>query len=289
MHRPRCSARLSCGAGADQVDAVPLACGDQELGTHVGRIGQMLGWGQILGGQRRVDRLDPHGFMHAGLSRVRMDEEPWRTLVAGLGEMDQVADPLPAATAAEPGIGVVGRLDAVIRATSAQRPLPDGRAPAVPWTTRRRRDPFVVPGPHAPQHGDGRQCLQGGRRVGPVERVQQRVAVSPDLKRIGVTFGRGLGQADALHPLVIALVPIRRRDSAWPLRRGGGDRVQGRPQRFAHQFQPVQRTDGSEDVSAVRALPPTRLEQPLLARRLQHAAKQPFGGPVLEQPAAEFA
>ena len=55
---------------ADHVDGVPLACRDEQIGAHVGGVGQVLGRREALGGQRRVDRHGPHGLVHAGAGGV---------------------------------------------------------------------------------------------------------------------------------------------------------------------------------------------------------------------------
>ncbi len=84
-------------------------------------------------------------------------------------------------------------------------------------------------------------------------------------------------------------MPVGGRERAQPVRREGGDVVQCRAQRLGHKLQAVEAADGGEHVRAVGALPPARLEQPVLARRVHHPREQPVHGRVAQQPAAELA
>ena len=76
---------------------------------------------------------------------------------------------------------------------------------------------------------------------------------------------------------------------AQPVGCSNGDRVQRSAQRLGQQLDPVQLARGGEDVRAVGALPPARLEQTALARRVQHAGQQTLNGVPTQQPAAELA
>ena len=146
-----------------------------------------------------------------------------------------------------------------------------------------------VPCPHAAQHGHlwQRRCVR--RRICPIQCVQQHEAIRPNLDGVSVAFGTSLGQAHVLDPAVVAFVPIRGRDGAQPIGRDNGNGVQRRPQRLAHQFQPVQVSHGGEHVRAVRAAPATGLQESVLARRVQQAGQQTLRGLTLEQPGAELA
>ena len=113
------------------------------------------------------------------------------------------------------------------------------------------------------------------------------VAIRSHLNDIGIPFGPGLGQPHVLDPAIVAIVPVRGRDDAQPVRCHRGDRVQRRAQGLGEQFDPVELAHRREHVRAVRALPPTRLEQSTLARAVKHASEQALGCPVLAQPVAK--
>ncbi|KOX47840.1 hypothetical protein ADL19_21295 [Streptomyces purpurogeneiscleroticus] len=84
-----------------------LTGGDELLCTDVGGIRQMLGRDQTLGRQRLVDRLDPHDLVHGRRGGIRMDDQVRRARVAGLGQVDHVADPGRVALGAEASLSIV--------------------------------------------------------------------------------------------------------------------------------------------------------------------------------------
>ena len=149
--------------------------------------------------------------------------------------------------------------------------------------------PLEVPRPHAAQHSHLCQRCDVRRCARTAQGVQQHEAVRPDLGGVGFALGRGVGQAHVLDPAVVALVPVRERDGAQPVRCSNGDGVQRHPQRLAHQLQPVQGPHGGEHMRAVRALAPSGLQQPTLAGGVQQAGQQPLRGCVLEQAPVELA
>src|SRR6266567_2642498 len=83
-----------------------------------------------------------------------------------------------------------------------------------------------------------------------------------------------LGQAHLISPTLIALEPIRSRVSEHPGRHGGGEHVEHMPKRLAYQFQPIERTNSSQDVAGVGALPTVGFEQTYPTEALQHQIEQ---------------
>ena len=119
--------------------------------------------------------------------------------------------------------------------------------------------------------------------------VEQLIAVAANLDDIGVALGASFRQAPVLDPPAVAIVPVRMCYGAQPVGCSNGDRVQRSAQRLGQQLDPVQLPHGGEDVRAVGALPPARLEQPCLTRRVEHAGQQAFGGIAIQQAPAELA
>ncbi len=72
-------------------------------------------------------------------------------------------------------------------------------------------------------------------------------AILADHLRIRLAFGRVLRQPGLLDPPARALVPRQRGHGLEPVGRDRGHRVQRGPERFRHQFEPVQHTDRGED------------------------------------------
>jgi hypothetical protein len=115
--------------------------------------------------RRRVD--DRRG------GRLDVGDQPGRVVVARLGEMDLVADPLPrghpGALARVVGIGVVRRAD-----EHGGRGDVVGRAPADCALLQ----PELLH-PDAAQRLDRRDLAQPGGCLGAIDRRQQRVPVAP--------------------------------------------------------------------------------------------------------------
>ena len=175
---------------SDQLDAVALARGDDVAAADIGRVDQVLGGGQTLGGQRVVDRLRAHRLVHVGRRRLGVHDQPRCFGVAGLGEVDHVPGPVRAVLRAEAGLGVVGALDAVAGAAPLRwaQPHAAGRlvAPAARGVIPRPcRDPLEVARPDAAQHADRRQLSHALGCVRAVHGIEQAKAVRAHLGRRG--------------------------------------------------------------------------------------------------------
>src|SRR3954447_22018344 len=96
---------------AEQLDAQLLAATDQQLGVDVGRVHQVLPRRQTLAGQGLVDRGRAPGLVDGGNRRHRVGEEIDLVVLAGLGEVDDVAGPRGTRAGAEARLRVVRGLD----------------------------------------------------------------------------------------------------------------------------------------------------------------------------------
>ena len=84
------------------------------------------------------------------------------------------------------------------------------------------------------------------------------------------------GQPHVLDALAIALVPCQGGASLQPVRRHGGHRVEGGPEGFRAQFEPIQHAHGGQHMRRVGALLPPRCEPAQNAAALEQLVQQEF-------------
>ena len=93
--------------------------------------------------------------------------------------------------------------------------------------------------------------------------IQDAKAIRADRLRVGVAFRLAVGETALLNASTRAPIPRRGGEGASPLWRLHCQIVAGRPQGFGHPCEPVEPTDGSQDMGGIGTL---------LTARLEHAA-----------------
>ena len=114
-------------------------------------------------------------------------------------------------------------------------------------------------------------------------------AILADHLRIRLPCGCVLGELRLLDPPAIALVPRQRGHRLEPGGRDRRHRVQGGPERFRHEFEPVQHPDRGEDMRRVGALLAPGGEQAQGPAALQQLVEEEFFGAPRQKAVPEFA
>ena len=206
-----------------------------------------------------------------------------------------VANPGCAALLGVVHVRVVGRGNHQQRRREAlDRGAPAHQQPILPGSVRAAlradfgRHHAEVLHPHPPQQPDSRHLAQPRRRVWCRDGCKQRVAVTPD--PLGAGPSRRLTERDVVvvSGLAVALRPGRVGLPAEPVRGDDSQGVQRRPHRLDSAAQAVEGADGPKHMRAVRALPPARHQQFLLAAQRQQRVEQQRLRATHDQAAAEL-
>ena len=120
--------------------------------------------------------------------------------------------------------------------------------------------------------------------------LPQQVVAVPAVPRGQVRApGLAVRQPEGIDPLPVDLLPGRVDHAGQPARRGGGQRLQRRPDRLPGQLQPVQVPDPPQHMSGVGPLPHPGPDQAELAQPGQQRLQQRRLHPAFDQPGPELA
>jgi len=251
----------------------------QIVGIGVATVDQMLGGQQPFGGQRRVNGGQHRIVLDGGGRRHHVGDQVGAVTVARLGVMPFVADPRNAAFAAVPRFQIVGVVDELTR----------GRDIRITPPARRRVWPIVLLDPDLAQDLHGAFVPHLVWRTGRVHGREEGNAIRTDLGCAGLALGVVFGQAAVFGPQFIALQPALLDARPKPVRIYNGQSVEGLPHRLDHQFQPVNRADGGEDLRGVGALLTAGLEEATLLQESQQGIEQLWLDTASDQAEPEFA
>src|SRR4051812_33688366 len=178
--------------------------------------------------------------------------------------MNLVADPAGVALFGVAGVGIIGRVKALV----------DRRL--VTWATPAHPALVVIEllDPDDPQPLDRGQPAQPEPLRFGEQGGQQVMAIGANRLAQSLAGGLAFGQTVRLDPGAIALRPVRSVVLDQPLRSGSRDGVKCGPHRLADQFQVVEGADCRQNVSGVGALLAACLDQAALAQVLQHDLEQ---------------
>lgn len=94
-----------------QGDVVITRGGHEAVGVDIGGVDEMACRQQVLRRQRRVQRVEHRPVHDRGRCRRDVDDQRWLGVVAGLGQVDLVADPCGRALLGVVHVRIVGRGD----------------------------------------------------------------------------------------------------------------------------------------------------------------------------------
>ena len=247
----------------DDLDPLVLAR-DQVVRIGIARIDQVHPWQEIPAGQGLLNDRQL-GLVGVGRRcRLHIGNQVRGIRLTGFGDLDGVADPLPAPLGAVAGLHVIRGVDG------------DGRWREIPRRTPRhgRVGARELLQPDLPQRLDGRNRTEVGGRLRRTERLQQAKAIDADLVGQGIPLGLALGEAEVVDPRAIALGPRRIEAGSQPVGSPLGHLVQGMPQRLADQLQSVEGANGGQDRGRIGALASPCLQQPGGREARQHGLEQ---------------
>ena len=198
--------------------------------------------------------------------------------------MHLVPGPAPAVLLCVAHVQVIGRDQAGSGRREAVPGLPpDHLLPALAAVQVKLLDPDQPQCPHRGQPG------QPARRARRMDLAQQVVAVAAVLHRQFRAGRLAGGQPDIGDLLPVDLLPGGIDHAGQPVRRGGRQRLQRRPDGLPGQLQPVHLPDPAEHVGGIGPLPHPRPDQAQLTQPGQQRLQQHRLHPAGDQPGPELA
>ncbi len=128
--------------------------------------------------------------------------------------------------------------------------------------------------PHVAQRLHHRHLVRPWRCFRLVQGVEQTKPVGANLEGKRLPLFLTFRQTVIFHTATIPLEPNRLRRHTYPVRHDRGQIVQGRAERFGHQFKQVQIMHGAQHMRAVGALLAARLDQTARFEALKHRVQQ---------------
>jgi hypothetical protein len=178
--------------------------GDQEVGVPRAAVESVCPRQEIPIGQVLLDGGAHDAILRGRWRRHHLRDEIGVVGIAGLGEVERIADPVGLALTAVAGLQVVGRSDA----HRGRRLLIPG-APAERFEPRHRTAVIVLE-PYLPECLQGREVAEAQRGVGGLHPRQELLAVRADLPGERLARAGLFRQAGMVGPEVIAGIPVRR-------------------------------------------------------------------------------
>ncbi|SQD94650.1 hypothetical protein FMEAI12_2700006 [Parafrankia sp. Ea1.12] len=237
---------------ADQFDAMLGRAGQEQLGGGVAGVDGVFGGQQTTAGEVGVHDRGRLLVGDGGGGGLHVGDHVWGVVVAGLGEVDLVADPARPVFDPVACVKVIGRG----QPASARREVlvlpPDHLRPGA----------VVLLDPRDAQDVDRGDLAQPGRRVGSADRREQGEPVPADHDGQLGAARRRPRQPVGLHPRRIATVPTGLDDPGQPARGRRGQRLKRPTHRLTDELEPVERAHRGQHMGGIGAGPPARAQQP---------------------------
>lgn len=212
-------------------------------------------------------------------SGVDMGDQMGSLVVAGLREMNPVADPVGTCFVPAPCICVIRRFESLCRRQQLRTRQPGGFAINF----------FEVMRPCQTEGVDRGQSAHRQALFVAVQSGQKLEPVSTYLFSVSLPCCLPFGQARVFDSVAVAGEPFKCSHLLNPFRELCGELIQRGPHRFPDQFSAVEQANGRQNMGRVAALLAMRFDQPLLPEALQHGVHEQCFCVPIDQPTSEFA